>query len=265
MPSGRQLRGGGLLLGLRTWLPTVVLLGAFLAAWELVVRLGNVPVFFMPAPSVVIVRWVTGAPFFLTEGAVTLAEALAGLATGGVFALVLGLLMARWLWLERALLPVAIVMKVTPVVIVAPLFVIWFGFTPWPRVLIAALLTFFPILIGAVSGLRAVPSAARDVFTTVGATGLEEAFLLRLPSALPHLFAALKVSSTLALLGAVIAEWVGGDRGVGRAVFLANSNLDTATALAGVATIALMGIGLIGGFTLLERRILFWQVARTRP
>jgi NitT/TauT family transport system permease protein len=128
-----------------------------------------------------------------------------------------------------------------------------------PRVLIAALLTFFPVLIGAVSGLRATPPAARDVFATLDANSVEEALLLRLPSALPHLFAAVKVSSTLALLGAVIAEWVGGDRGLGRAILLANTNLDTTTALAGIWTIALIGIALIGALTLLERRLVFWQ------
>jgi NitT/TauT family transport system permease protein len=83
---------------------------------------------------------------------------------------------------------------------------------------------------------------------------------LRLPAALPHLFAALKVSATLALLGAVIAEWVGGDRGLGRAILLANSNLDTALTLAGVLTLALIGIGLVGALALLERRIVFWQL-----
>src|SRR5204863_9483080 len=113
--------------------------------------------------------------------------------------------------------------------------------------------------VGAVSGLRSVPPAARDVFLTLDAGLVDEALLLRLPSALPHLFAALKVAATLALLGAVVAEWVGGDRGLGRAVLLANSNLDTTTTLAGVVTLAAIGIGLVGALALLERRLVFWQ------
>jgi NitT/TauT family transport system permease protein len=242
-----------------TYLPTVALLGGTLLAWELVVRVRGVPAYLLPAPSAVGVRWLGDPRFFLTEGGVTLAEALAGLDLGGGLALGAGLLMAQWRWLERALLPMAVVAKVTPVVIVAPLFVLWFGFGPMPRVLIAALLTFFPVLIGAVSGLRATPPAARDVFATLDAGPVDEALLLRVPSALPHLFAAVKVSSTLALLGAVIAEWVGGDRGLGRAILLANTNLDTTTALAGIWTIALIGIALIGVLTLLERRLVFWQ------
>lgn len=240
-------------------MPTAALLVGILLSWEAVVWFRQVPPFLLPAPSAVMWRWLADPAFFLAEGSVTLAEALGGLALGGGGALLLGLVMGRWRWLERALLPVAIVAKVTPIVIVAPLFVLWFGYGAWPRVLIAALLSFFPILIGAVSGLRAAPVAARDVFATLNATPIQEAWLLRLPAALPQLFAAVKVASTLALLGAVIAEWVGGDRGLGRAVLLANSNLDTTTALAGVATIAALGIALIGGLSFVERRLVFWQ------
>lgn len=244
---------------LTPFLPTVALLGAVLLGWELAVRLWQVPTYLLPAPSAVAARLVGDPSFFAREGMVTLGEALGGLIIGGVLALGAGLMMAQWRWLERALLPVAVVAKVTPVVVIAPLFVLWFGFGAWPRLLIAALLAFFPILIGAVAGLRSVPTAAREVLLTLDASTIDEALLLRLPSALPQLFAALKVATTLALLGAVVAEWVGGDRGLGRAILLANSNLDTTTALAGVATIAGLGITMIGTLTLLERRYVFWQ------
>jgi NitT/TauT family transport system permease protein len=248
----------------RAALPTLALLLGVLALWELAVRLWGVQAFLLPRPSAVAARLLADPLFFAREGLVTLGEAVGGLTIGGLLALGAGLLMARWRWLERALLPVAIVAKVTPVVVVAPLFVLWFGFGAWPRLLIAALLAFFPILIGAVAGLRAVPTAAREVLLTLDASAAEEALLLRLPSALPQLFAALKVATTLALLGAVVAEWVGGDRGLGRAILLANANLDTTTALAGVATIATLGILLIGALTLLERRYVFWQAPLER-
>jgi NitT/TauT family transport system permease protein len=244
-------------------LPTLALLLALLAAWELAVRLSGAPAFLMPSPSAVAARWLSEPAFFMTEGGISLAEALAGLAVGGGAAFCAGVLMARVRWLERGLLPLAIVLKMTPVVVLAPLFVLWFGFGAWPRVLIAALLTFFPVLIGAVSGLRSPPPAPRDVLATLDAGLLDEIVLLRLPAALPHLFAALKVSATLALLGAVIAEWLGGDRGLGRAILLANSNLDTTTTLAGVLTLGVIGVALVGGLTLLERRAIFWQAPST--
>jgi NitT/TauT family transport system permease protein len=239
--------------------PSAALLLAALGAWEGAVRVWQVPSYLLPAPTAVAARLMADPLFFCREALVTLGEALGGLLIGGALALGAGLLMAQWRWLERALLPVAVVAKVTPVVVVAPLFVLWFGFGAWPRLLIAALLAFFPIVIGAVAGLRAVPTAAREVLLTLDASAADEMRLLRLPSALPQLFAALKVATTLALLGAVVAEWVGGDRGLGRAILLANSNLDTTTALAGVATIAAIGIALMGALTLVERRYVFWQ------
>jgi NitT/TauT family transport system permease protein len=239
--------------------PTLALLGAAIGAWEMAVRAAEVPSYLLPAPSLVALRWWNDPGFFLSEGGVSLAEALGGLLVGGGAALLVGLVMARLRWLERAVLPLALMLKMTPVVVVAPLFVLWFGFGPAPRVLIAALLTFFPVLIGAVSGLRAVPAAPRDVLATLNASPLQEVWLLRLPAALPHLFAAFKVSATLALLGAVIAEWVGGDRGLGRDILLANSKLDTPTTLAGVVTLAALGLAMVGVLSLLERRWVFWQ------
>jgi ABC-type nitrate/sulfonate/bicarbonate transport system permease component len=241
--------------------PTVVLLLVTAAAWEALVRAQQVPLYLVPPPSIVAARWLRDPGFFVTEGGVSLAEALGGLLVGGGLAFLAGVLMARLRWLERGLLPLAIVLKMTPVVVLAPLFVLWFGFGPAPRVLIAALLTFFPVLIGVVAGLRSAPADARDVLATLAAPALDEIVLLRLPAALPHVFAAFKVSATLALLGAVIAEWVGGDRGLGRAILLANTNLDTPTTLAGVVTLAAIGIGLVGGLALLERRLVFWQGA----
>jgi ABC-type nitrate/sulfonate/bicarbonate transport system permease component len=97
------------------------------------------------------------------------------------------------------------------------------------------------------------------VLATLHAGAIDEIVLLRLPAALPQLFAAIKVSATLALLGAVIAEWIGGDRGLGRAILLANANLDTTTTLAGVMTLAVIGVSLVGGVALIERRVVFWQ------
>jgi NitT/TauT family transport system permease protein len=243
---------------MRAWLPSALLLLGFALLWEAIVRIQQVPSYLVPAPSEILVRGLRDPGFFLTEGAISLAEALGGLLVGGGIAFVVGVLMAWMRWLERGLLPLAIVLKMTPVVVLAPLFVLWFGFGAAPRVLIAALLTFFPVLVGVVTGFRSPPAAARDVLATLDAGPIDEALLLRLPAALPHLFAAAKVSATLALLGAVIAEWVGGDRGLGRAIVLANSNLDTPTTLAGVVTLAVIGIGLVGALALLERRLVFW-------
>ncbi len=236
-----------------------MLLAAILIAWEVAVSLAGWPSYLLPRPTAVLQRLAGEPGFFLNQGAITLAEALAGLALGAGGGFVIGAAMAAWRPLERALLPFAIVVKVTPVVTIAPLLVLWFGFGPTPKVLIAAILTFFPMLIASLSGLRSVDPAAYDTFRTLGATPLQTFLQLRVPSALPMLLAAAKVCATLSLIGTVVAEWVGAERGLGRAILLANTNLDTTSVFAGVVTLGLMGVALVGGLSLLERRLLFWH------
>lgn len=246
-------------------LPTLALAAFLVLSWEGAVRLAGWPTYLLPTPSLVVRRWLDEPAFYLREGGVTLAEAMGGLAVGAGGAFVVGALMAHWRPLERALLPLAVLVKVTPIVTLAPLLVLWFGFGPLPKVLIAALLTFFPMLIAAVSGLRAIDPTSYDVLRTLNASAFRVFLVLRVPSALPLLLAAAKVCATLALIGAVVAEWVGADRGLGRAILLANTNLDTPAVFAGVLTLAVMGIVLVSALTVLERRLLFWhesQLAR---
>jgi NitT/TauT family transport system permease protein len=150
---------------------------------------------------------------------------------------------------------------VTPIVTIAPMFTIWFGFGALPKVLIAALITFFPVLINAITGFRSVNAGALDVMRSVHASPAAIFFKLRLPSALPYLFSALKVAVTLSLIGAVVAEWSGSGQGLGRVILLAHSNLDLPVLFAGVVTLATLGITLTALLTLLERRMLFWHEA----
>lgn len=248
----------GRLLSLASPFVTLTLV---VAAWQAYVRLRDLPVYLVPGPAVVARRFLSDPWFFYAEGGVTLTEALLGLALGGGVAIVLGAALAHSRALERSVLPWAIALKVTPIVAVAPMFTIWFGFGLLPKVLIAALLTFFPMLINAITGFRAVNPGALDVLRSVDASNTTIFWKLRLPSALPYLFSALKVSVTLSLIGAVVAEWSGAGRGLGRVILLAQSNLDLPTLFAGVFTLASLGIGLTVALSLLEQRLLFWHDA----
>lgn len=239
--------------------PAGALIVALLLVWEIAVTIAGWPSYLLPRPTAIMQRLASDPGFFLAQGGITLAEALAGLALGAGGAFAVGSAMAHWRPLERALMPLAIVVKVTPVVTIAPLLVLWFGFGPAPKVIIAAVLTFFPMLIAAVSGLRSVDPTAYDVLRTLGASTRQIFWVLRLPSALPMLLAAAKVCATLSIIGTVVAEWVGADRGLGRAILLANTNLDTPTVFAGVVTLGLMGVLLVGMLSMLERRLLFWH------
>ncbi len=249
-PVGRLVAAAG---------PPLVAFGLLAAGWELTVRVRNIPPYLLPAPSAVAARLWADGPGLLAEGVYTLLEALLGFGLGSAAAILAAVAMAHWRLLERSLYPLAVLVKVTPVVTVAPLFVIWFGFGLLPKVLIAALITFFPVLVNGVTGLKAVDPTALEFFESIGASRWEVFLKLRFPSSLPYLFAAFRVSVVLGLIGAVVAEWLGAERGLGRAVLLANQNLDMAGLFAGVFLLAVCGVGLTGLVRFWEQKLLFWH------
>ena len=240
-------------------LPPLLALALACVGWELWTRIAGVPVYIVPAPSVVFARLFGDLPFFIMHGAVTLGEALAGFALGTAVALVGATLMAHSRLIERSLYPIAILVKVTPVVAVAPLFVIWFGFGPVPKVLIAALITFFPVLVNGVTGFRSVDPGALDFLRSLRTSRRQVFFILRVPSSMPYLFAAFRVAIPLSVIGAVVGEWFSASKGLGSVIFIAHSNLDMPTLFAAVIVLSAMGIALTVLASLLERKILFWH------
>jgi NitT/TauT family transport system permease protein len=240
-------------------IPPVVALASLLAIWEIWLRIADVPVYILPMPSVVFTRLVSDLGFFAWHGGITLLEAMGGFALGAGVALIGATLMAHSRFLERSLLPIAVLVKVTPIVAVAPLFVIWFGFGSLPKIFIAALITFFPVLVNAMTGLRAVEPGALDYFRSLSSSRREIYLKLRLPSALPYLFAAFRISIPLSVIGAVVGEWFSGDRGLGSIVIVAHSNLDMPTLFSAIITLAFLGITLTLLTFYLERKILFWH------
>ena len=246
-------------LGLSYVLPPVIALSVAGIAWELWTRLTDVPTYLVPAPSIVMDRLAGDIWYFMGHGAVTLAEALTGFALGTVVALTGAILMTQSRYIERSLLPLAILVKVTPVVAVAPLFVIWFGFGPAPKVLIVALITFFPVLVNAVTGFRSVDRGAMELLRSIRASRREIFLKLRVPSATPYLFSAFRVSVPLAVIGAVIGEWFSADRGLGSVIVVAHANLDMPTLFSAIFMLSFMGIGLTILLSVIEKRALFWH------
>ena len=238
--------------------PALTLIGALLF-WEFWVQWRDIAIIVVPPPSEVLERFVDDPAFFWREGGWTLYEATLGLLLGSSFALALAIAMAHSRLTERALFPLAIIIKVTPIVAVAPVLVIMFGFGTTPKILVAALLSFFPMLVNAMTGFRDVNPGALEFMRSLHASPWQLFWKLRLPSALPYLFAALKVTYPLALIGAVVAEWFTGDRGLGLVIFVANANLDTPTLFAAVGVLALTGVTLNILLYLTERRLLFWH------
>ena len=250
----RWVRGPALLL-----LPALAGLFVALSAWEAWIQLADVKEYLVPAPSAVAERLYAEPWLFIEEGLKTLEGAMLGFVVGASIAIFLAIFMAQSRLLERALFPLAILIKVTPIVAVAPLLTIWFGFGLLPKVFIAALIVFFPIMVNALVGFRSVDPNALALLESLAASRREIFLRLRLPSSLPYLFAAFRVSIPLSVIGAVVAEWFSGDRGLGSVIFIANNNVRMPTAFAGIFTLALIGVGLFLLTAAIERRVLFWH------
>ena len=244
---------------LRDVLPPAITLLLLVVAWELWTRIAGIPVYIVPGPLLVITGLLDDYGFFARHGAITLIEAAAGFLLGSAVAFAAATLMVHWRIAERTLYPLALLVKVTPIVAVAPLFVIWFGFGSGPKVLIAAIITFFPVLVNGITGLRSVNPGALDFFRSVHASQREIFVKLRVPSSLPYLFAAFRIAIPLSVIGAVVGEWFTGDRGLGSVIIVAHNNLDMPTLFAAVLVLALMGIGLTILTAYAERRVLFWH------
>jgi NitT/TauT family transport system permease protein len=240
-------------------MPLGVALLVLSVVWHLWTEIADVPVYIVPGPLVVVRRLIGDIGFFAGHGAITLLHAMAGLTLGTAVAIGAATLMAHSRFLERSLLPLAVLVKVTPIVAVAPLLVIWFGFGSPPVVITAALITFFPVLVNTLTGLKSVNPGALDFFRSVHASRKETFFKLRAPSSLPYLFAAFRIAIPLSVIGAVVGELFGGDRGLGSVIFVAHHNLDMPTSFSAILVLAIMGISLTILPSYIERRALFWH------
>jgi NitT/TauT family transport system permease protein len=240
-------------------LPPVAALAAILVFWEWYIAWRDVSIIVVPPPSAIAERFFDDPGFFWREGMYTLYEATLGLALGSAFAIGLAVLMSHSRQAERALLPLAMGIKVTPLVAIGPVFVIAMGFGTEPKVAMAGLLCFFPTLVNAITGFRDVDTGALEFMRSLRASPWQVFWKLRLPGALPYLFGALKVTYPLAVTGAVIAEWFVGDRGLGHVILRANSHLDTPTLFAAVGVLAISGVLIYSLVSVVERRVLFWH------
>lgn len=242
----------------RALLTASVSLLAFLVAWRLVVLVSGVPVYILPAPEVVLERGIraVGSGTLWTHTAATLLEIVLGFAVGATAAVVTGLLLARSVLLERVLSPYIVAAQAVPILALAPLLDIWFGGGLLARVFICALIVFFPIAIATMVGVRSVDPALVELFDAVGAGEGFRVRRLDIPWALPVIFGGLRVGITLAVIGAVVAEWAGASIGLGILINIADQGLFD-TPLMFVALITLAAIGLAGYALVvaLERRL----------
>lgn len=237
---------------------------AALGAWQLVVALGVVDALILPAPTQVAAALWEDRSLLGADLLVTLGEVLLGLGAAILAGAVLALGMHLWTPLRRALAPLVIGSQAVPVPVIAPLFILLFGFGLAPKVLMVALICFFPVTINVYDGLRDVDPDARKLMRTLGASRWRVLRLLEAPAALPQAFTGIKIAAAVAVIGAVFAEWAGSEAGLGRSVLIASGQLETARAFAATFLLFVLAIAVYGAFALLERRVVDW-IPRNRP
>lgn len=239
--------------------------GALLLLWQVVVWLRLYPEFIIPPPAVV---WDTFVENLLSgrlmhHVSVTMGEVGAGLSLGLILALSLGYLLAKSQLLDTLLSPLIVALQAVPVVAYAPLLVIWFGTGVSSKIVTCALIVFFPMLVNTIAGIRQVPLHLRDLMRSLKATRWQTFRYLEIPAALPVLFAGLKVSATLAVIGAVVGEFVSADAGLGYLIKLARQSYDTPLVLVAVILLAVLARVLYGLVALAEQRMLLWAASQS--
>jgi NitT/TauT family transport system permease protein len=238
--------------------PAVASLVVFVAAWQLVVFVGGYPSFILPGPLTVAERFVrawsdgTMAPHAWT----TLVEVLLGFAIGAGLALVTGVLLARSRLAERLLSPYLVAAQATPILVLAPLIVLWFGTGLLSKLVITTMIVFFPVAVATMVGIRSVDPRLLEMARSFRATSWQVVSRVEVPAALPAILGGMRVGITLAVIGAIVAEWAGGESGLGVLINVARGSLfDIPLMFATLLTLALTGVALYVVMVFIERRL----------
>jgi NitT/TauT family transport system permease protein len=268
--ASRPLRGR-LAQRTRYYLPAVLVFGGVLGLWELLVFALDIRAFILPAPSAIVTalvdswgagRWLIGPAF-----ANTFVQAIGGLVVGTVVGVAAAFLTARWTTARDSILPIAVALNAVPIIAVAPLFNNWFGLTnPISKMMVAALLVFFPVMINVTRGLSQVSPASLELMRSYACSEWTILRKLRIPNMLPFFFTALKVATTLSLIGAIVAQYFGGASDVlGRVIVQSASALRFDVTWAAIVMASITGIILYLGVVAVERVVIPWHASLREP
>jgi NitT/TauT family transport system permease protein len=248
-------------------LQSALLLVAVLLAWEGIVRVFQVPTLILPPPSAIglrLVGLVVSGDIWVHFWA-TLTSVLVGLVSGSAAGLVLGAIVALVPAFERLIYPYLVALQTVPKVAIAPLFIIWFGYGLASKIVITALVCFFPVLVSVIAGFNATDKDQLDMMRAFGASRLQTLIRLRVPAALVIIFAGFEIAAVLAVIGAVVGEFVGAQEGLGYLITTMNFNLDVPGVFAVLIFLSAIGLVLHGIVRLASRRCIFWVRRETVP
>ena len=244
---------------MRRWLPTVLLLAAFIAAWQALASIAGIDDLLVASPLEAAEALWRDRSLLLDNTGVTLVEVLLGLALALVFGAGVAVAMHLIRPVREAAYPLLVASQAIPIAVVAPLFVLAFDYGIGPKIAIVALVCFFPVTVSLLGGLRSVPPELLKLMRSLGASRGATLWKVELPSALPSLFSGIRVAATVSVIGAVLGEWAGAERGLGRQVLLDNQRLETPRVYAGVVLLTLMAVALFALVALIERAAMPWR------
>jgi putative hydroxymethylpyrimidine transport system permease protein len=247
------------------WFAPAALIALLIGGWELLAKLGHIENYLLPAPSEVATALWNDRDLLAPDTWVTAREVLLGFALALVIGVAIAIVLHLSPVLRRAAYPLVVASQAIPVVVIAPILVIWFGFGLTPKLIVIALICFFPVVVNTLDGLEGVDGEQVKMMRTLGASRLDLLRRLELPSSLPFLFSGAKVAVAVAVIGAVFGELVGSDAGLGHAIQVGTAQLETARVFAAVLILSVMAIALFGLVALVERWAVPWARApRTR-
>ena len=250
--------------GLKRWGASFLILVVLLAVWEVWTQLAEVPRWQLPAPSAIANELFDSRALLWDHTLVTLVEVILGFAA----ALTVGLLLAGGIAysriLERAVYPIIIASQTIPIIAIAPLLLIWVGYGVTPKIIVVALISFFPISVNTVDGLRSVDPDMVSMMRTLGATRWQIFTKVQIPSSLPQMFSGIKIGIAISVIGAVIGEWVGASSGLGYLMTYSQPLFLTSRVFASIVVLSAMGISLFVAATIVERLMLPWYHSEKR-
>lgn len=246
--------------------PALVAIGFIVVFWELFLVITGEEEYVLPPLSKIFTVFFTEArEQFLPNAWITLQEMLIGFAIGVSTGLVLGALIFHFKLIRQALLPIVISSQAIPVIAIAPVLIIWFGFGATPKIIIVALITFFPVAVNTIAGFESVERDAVSLMNSFGANGWQIFTKVRLPAALPYIFAGVRNAAAISAIGAIVGEWVGAHEGLGPVIIAANSGFNTDVVFAAIFYLAFMAIGMFLIVGLVARLAMPWYyLSRTK-
>lgn len=243
------------------YLYSIIFAIVFLASWQFIVRIASIKEYILPAPTDILSEFLKNYRILIKHTWVTLFETLSGFFIGASVGFLLGVFIVSFKIIEKTIYPFVAGFQSVPKIAITPLLFIWFGFGFLPKIIATSLVAVFPVIVNTVRGLKSAETELIDLMNSLKASKKQILLKIRLPVSLPYLFSALKISITLSVVGAVVAEFVSSDRGLGYVIITGNVNLQTSLMFAAIIILSLMGGLLFYSIHLIEKSVLFWHVS----